>query len=405
MDVNIKKIGVSETLIGKENTMIGDEEGKSKQAVAAEGLPTIKGMPGDANQFSMKKNSCPERALSERSAGTADGDEKNLVNLTFNFKHFSPFLMDNSVLLEELHGLPSPFTYVPNPGNTGDMLIAKSTIDFFDAKGLEYKMFDGKPADFIVYGGGGIWLSAYRGSWLKWLNLFKSAKKVIILPSSFWNCDELINVLDERFVVFCREEKSYKYLLDGKTKAKIILDHDMAFRCSKNALCNKITATEQDKAAFAHVLDKVEKIKGSKVAYFMRTDCESAKHFGTDLDLSSCMHGSEFTTKERMSSGAAVMLSTVDNFDVIVTDRLHVAIASALMGKQVYMLDNSYGKLSGVYKHSMYHLPNVRLCDEIPKNIGNNCYSRLEEKPKASTGKPSERKRFELKSKRLARKA
>ncbi|MDR0595235.1 MAG: hypothetical protein LBF94_00845, partial [Puniceicoccales bacterium] len=72
MDVNIKKIGVSETLIGKENTAIGDEEGKSKQVVAAEGLPMVKGMPGDANQFSMKKSSCPERALSERSASAAD---------------------------------------------------------------------------------------------------------------------------------------------------------------------------------------------------------------------------------------------------------------------------------------------------------------------------------------------
>jgi exopolysaccharide biosynthesis predicted pyruvyltransferase EpsI len=142
-------------------------------------------------------------------------------------------------------------------------------------------------------------------------------------------------------------------------------------------LCNNVTATEQDKATFSHILDKVEKIKGSKVAYFMRTDCESAKHFRTDLDLSSCMQGSEFTTKEQMSFSAAVMLSTVDNFDVIVTDRLHVAIANALIGKQVYVLDNSYGKLSGVYKGSMHHLPNIHLCDEVPRDIGNNRYSHL----------------------------
>ncbi|MDR0679525.1 MAG: polysaccharide pyruvyl transferase family protein [Puniceicoccales bacterium] len=202
------------------------------ESKAAGGLPTVKGVPGGASQFSTKKSFCPEGALSKRSADPVDGNEKNLVGLTFNFKHFSPFLMDNSLLLKELHELSSPFTHMPNPGNIGDILIAKSTIDFFDANGLEYKTFDGKPADSIVYGGGGIWFAAYRGHWLKWLNLFKSAKKVIILPSSFWDCNELINILDERFIVFCREEKSYKYLLDGKTKAKITLD-DMAYGAAK----------------------------------------------------------------------------------------------------------------------------------------------------------------------------
>ncbi len=47
--------------------------------------------------------------------------------------------------------------------------------------------------------------------------------------------------------------------------------------------------------------------------------------------------------------------------DVVVTDRLHVAIMAMHMGKDVYMLDNDYGKLSGVYEVSLKNRTNVHL--------------------------------------------
>ncbi|MDR0595238.1 MAG: hypothetical protein LBF94_00865, partial [Puniceicoccales bacterium] len=113
MDVNIKKIGVSETLIGKENTAIGDEEGKSKQVVAAEGLPTVKGMPGDANQFSTKKSSCPERALSERSASAAGetGDKNKDATKPENVNAILPSINDkHTETVSHFQGAP----YLPD---------------------------------------------------------------------------------------------------------------------------------------------------------------------------------------------------------------------------------------------------------------------------------------------------
>lgn len=47
--------------------------------------------------------------------------------------------------------------------------------------------------------------------------------------------------------------------------------------------------------------------------------------------------------------------------DVVVTDRLHVAIMAMHVGKEVYMLDNDYGKLSGVYEVSLKDRANVHL--------------------------------------------
>ncbi len=47
--------------------------------------------------------------------------------------------------------------------------------------------------------------------------------------------------------------------------------------------------------------------------------------------------------------------------DIVVTDRLHVAVMCHKAGVEVYMLDNSYRKLSGVYRQSMAGNPLVHL--------------------------------------------
>ena len=60
------------------------------------------------------------------------------------------------------------------------------------------------------------------------------------------------------------------------------------------------------------------------------------------------------------------MLMAVDCADAIITDRLHVGIAAALMGKEVFLLDNTYGKLSGVYNHSLKQNPHIHFCTTMP---------------------------------------
>lgn len=60
------------------------------------------------------------------------------------------------------------------------------------------------------------------------------------------------------------------------------------------------------------------------------------------------------------------MLAFLDRYAVVHTDRLHVAILSALLDKRVMLHDNSYGKNSAIYEHSMRErFPNVTLCDKL----------------------------------------
>lgn len=60
----------------------------------------------------------------------------------------------------------------------------------------------------LVYGGGGGWIDKYLEYGRKQSESYfknKNLKKCIILPSTFYKCDEIVNTFDDRFVVFCRD--------------------------------------------------------------------------------------------------------------------------------------------------------------------------------------------------------
>ncbi|MDR0666890.1 MAG: glycosyltransferase [Campylobacteraceae bacterium] len=282
-----------------------------------------------------------------------------------NCANFKPFCLNNSSLLEELKNI-GKFTYIPNSGNIGDMLITSATMQFFDKNKIPYKKYNGRNMQKnIVYSGGGIWTGDYEQCWIWLLPLFAKARRIIILPSSFNNCKKLTDIMDERFVVFCREKRSYVYLNAQKTGAKIILDHDMAFRMQKEILYAGIT-TKSDMENNILLRAAAGMTKVGRIAKFMRQDCESAGNYKTDFDLSNIAYCSFTAPKEYMDFNTKLMLYIVDSVDAVITDRLHVGIAAALMSKEVYLLDNSYGKLSGVYEQTMKDNPKVHFVTKMP---------------------------------------
>ncbi len=270
------------------------------------------------------------------------------------------YRLDNGALLSALQQMDQ-FTYIPNPGNMGDMLIAFGTLGFFDENNIQYKMYTGNPDANIVYGGGGIWTHDYEQHWSKFLPVFKQAKKVVILPSSFNNCQKLIDILDHRFTIFCREKRSYDYLKSQNTTAKIILDHDMAFRIKNSMLVREICFDQAE----TRLTTKLRATKINRTEWFTRTDCECAGNYKSDMDLSSYVYGSETAPRQWINASAMLMLETVARARTVITDRLHVAIAASLVSSDVYMLDNTYGKLSAVYEHSMKDRPQVHFCKSI----------------------------------------
>ena len=150
----------------------------------------------------------------------SDNHIKNIIKkIESEYKNYKPILNEitptpNNIVLENLKELKS-FYFLPNKGNLGDGLIANSEFqilnEYKDTIYMNLYNYTGFKQPFnLVYGGGGIFIDIYKEDCKEIFDLLKNKllKRCIILPSSFYNVPELIEMFDERFTIFCREKKS-----------------------------------------------------------------------------------------------------------------------------------------------------------------------------------------------------
>ena len=317
-----------------------------------------------------------------------------------SFEVFCKSNTQNLDLERVLKGLES-FYFLPNRGNLGDIAIATSCYQYFDSKNLKYltvdmslekQNFTDKPFN-LVYGGGGLFTKYYSQYYQDILELFrnKNLQKAVIMPASFYECRDVLAALDERFTVFCREKQSYEYCILNNRQAKFILADDMVVGLNidfyrtklfdKNSLKNFVSKDRKDN--FKKVTDVIlpfyfdvkkqlknmKKVSKTNIGYFLRTDdekCLSSEKsvIKSLIDLSLCANS--FCADKAMD----IMLSklffnVLDSYDVIVSDRLHIGICSALLGKDVYLLDNSYKKVSSVYEKSLKMNKKIHLYQNV----------------------------------------
>lgn len=250
----------------------------------------------------------------------------------------------------------------------------------------------------LVLGGGGLWIKAYENVGKKILNFAQNRNwaKIIILPVSINDCQDMLDLMDERFTVFCREEKSYHYCIKHNQKAEFKLADDMAFLTEAQRTCTleefktrlgtlPLATFAMKAASLYHYYSIKEKRlregvlknlytnrKGAVIARLFREDGESAysPQLTNNYDISPSFV-SHYPSPALSQICTHILASALDACDVVITDRLHVSITAAFLGKQVFMLDNSYGKLSGVYKRSMSGFPLVTLlpCTEAIENV------------------------------------
>lgn len=279
------------------------------------------------------------------------------------------------------------FYYWPNDGNLGDYLIAEATRQLFRQFGLKWKEYNPEipPIDAsynIVYGGGGRFVPHWGG-----MDIFQKhltapqVSKCIILPHSINGVDDFISSLDERHVVFCREYKTLDYCCAVNTTAQFVLAHDMGLYIqmeklpSLHRVVSLPAGAENESKAQAQLLtcrqlsriyEKIRwsavRINSRSIAFLLRTDREKQTSHSSLLSFDLSLVYSASCRESPYSSQLVRMMAEALRIpDVIVTDRLHVAIMAMHVGKEVYMLDNDYGKLSGVYEVSLKDKPNVHL--------------------------------------------
>jgi GT2 family glycosyltransferase/exopolysaccharide biosynthesis predicted pyruvyltransferase EpsI len=232
-------------------------------------------------------------------------------------------------LLDSIAGA-SDITFVRAYGNIGDQLIYAGTRRLLS--GIEYKEVSilnlaGIKGELALIAGGGAWCGPYHDMPGHLPLVEERFRRVIVLPSSFDASVASVRhaLAQTKALVFAREAVSYEQIR-GLCQAE--LAHDCAFFF--------------DYAPY--------KLPGQGLLNAYRSDLEAARHRlpadNNDISIT-CESVDEW-------------LWTIARHEVVYTDRAHVMIAAALLGKRVFYQSSSYHKLPAIADFALRSYPVVR---------------------------------------------
>lgn len=278
---------------------------------------------------------------------------------------------------------------VPEHGNIGDHAITIGEENFFKKNfpNLPYVMFPWeflnsywnflklkiKPTDLICINGGGflgtLWENEQENL-TKALELF-SYNPIIIMPQSFWyDGDADHKLLMESFenamkrcdnlCVCIREERSLERFQHKFPEITTMLIPDMAFYIQ-----NKVNTKRSDNVLLCLRGDK-EKIspESQDIALAVKALGYSIKETSTVVNENIPIGMSELYVCNKLTEFASASL--------VITDRLHGLIFSAITNTPCIAFDNLSGKVHGIY-HWIEDIPTIRLINTF-KKIKENIY-------------------------------
>jgi exopolysaccharide biosynthesis predicted pyruvyltransferase EpsI len=234
-------------------------------------------------------------------------------------------------LLNALAGA-TDITLIRNPGNMGDHLIHAGTRRLLaDLAYREVSLLnvEGVRGELGIIVGSGAWCRAYNHLTKYLPRIERQFERVVIFPSSFDIADKSVRqvLTQTKALVFARERSSYQQIL-------ALCQSDLAHDC---ALFFDYTPYRgQSQAALL-------------TAY--RTDPEAAGRpipEGNDDISVTCESLDEF-------------LWTISRHEIIETDRAHVMIAAAQLGKRVYYNSSNYHKVPALAEFNLPDYPLIRL--------------------------------------------
>jgi exopolysaccharide biosynthesis predicted pyruvyltransferase EpsI len=228
-------------------------------------------------------------------------------------------------------------TFVRSYGNLGDHLIYAGVRQLLS--GMPYKEISARKDLSTAEGhtalaaGGGDWCHAFHSFSPKVLpKLEKKFKNVILLPTTF---DPTVPVVrrvlkNTEAVVFAREQNSYR-------RIRNLCDAEIAYD----------TAFFFDYSPYRR--------EGKGVLNAFRVDPETARPQDTESLLPEDNNDISVTC-----DSLDEWLWTISRHELIRTDRAHVTVAAALMGKRVEYRASSYFKVPAIVEFALGNVPSVR---------------------------------------------
>lgn len=223
-----------------------------------------------------------------------------------------------------------PLDWYINPGNWGDSLIREGT-----ARYLRHLGITATPVEWIgagrgrtlLFGGGGRWCSVFGCALRDVLIAQKHYQRIIILPSTV-----------DLDVSPCDPAKVQFFVRDRRS-ADVVARHS----CCVCHLC-------PDLAFWA---DVPLQPAGVGTLYSLR------RGPGRHPDAVSVRGSVDLSLAGDHYSPLEPLLMFLRPFAGIVTDRLHIAIPAAMLGKQTVCLEGDYFKLQGAYEGHLGWFRNV----------------------------------------------
>ncbi len=309
--------------------------------------------------------------------------------------------------LQSLRDLNRPIYYHPNPGNGGDSIIAAATFQLLKECGLDYKICRWQESSgqlntasmgfldlseaILLFAGGGNLVNNYYGAARKVLERYHNlVYKFVILPHTVNTHEDLLARLGSNVEIICREEVSYKYVKAKAPKSNVLLMDDLGLSLDIEKLFQErqlnyfsnslkkihFTLTKDEKR---HELPSPRYLVINDLRFFVKTLEKrlNGKEFGElncfrtdsektdfelpkdniDLSLAIC-YGTHNESVSYFTSRK--IIEYINLFDTVNTNRLHIAIPSALLGKRVRFFANNYYKCRAIYEYSLEgKFPNV----------------------------------------------
>lgn len=236
-------------------------------------------------------------------------------------------------------GNPPDLVFVRGWGNLGDELIWAGTRQLL--YGLKYREVGVRNLQNVtghtaLFTGGGGWSVPFHQIPAFLAIVEEQFEHVIVLPTTFDTSLEITRTLlaKTKALVFARELVSYNQI---------------------KGLCNADIAHD---TAFFFDFEKYKQ-DGSGVLNAFRTDGESIHPVLPEgnIDISTAC------------SSLDEWLWTISKYAIIRTDRAHVMIAGALLGKKVEYLTSSYHKVPAIAEYGLKNYPVTRIPEESMPRI------------------------------------
>jgi exopolysaccharide biosynthesis predicted pyruvyltransferase EpsI len=253
--------------------------------------------------------------------------------------------------------------FLPNPGNGGDAFINVGFFDLARSLGVEYTVTDGSTElsgdDVLILAGGGNLVPEYPHMAAMLRRYAPVVGRLIVLPQSVRGHEDVLRALGPNVHLFVREHVSLDYCRQVGGQAHVVFDNDMAFHADIEALRRRrgwagFRLTRANVARVILLGWLALRAHGTRTLLAFRTDREAPSGSKARLrnDVSKLSTFGTATVAQCYFS-ASRFIRAIDRYQRVETDRLHVAIAGALLGKEVVLHDNSYWKCRAVYEASL----------------------------------------------------